>query len=297
VRVGKAMAKPSPDLYLAARGPPEPSLRRGFFDLEPLAAVAFEQRGKGEGGGDAVALCALLVLEDEPRLLIDRGALIYDFGTGTYHLESGDVICIRSRPNAPPYYHTAALINKEHRFASYALPPNMQLTLEDVLEKPWTATSRRWHRYVEKGDLFFADMLDTFHDAEELLRHWPTTYLKIYGGGGRTRYVFSSPGHPRLGQLVNTIGYSPDETFERTITDCRCLVFTVAYPEASAPKSTGSSVAEARRHLRWQRQRPGRKSQDGRGELGEGGGGECDGRIAAGREEDAEKAAGASKRA
>ena len=50
------------------------------------------------------------------------------------------------------------------------------------------------------------------------------------GKGGRcTRYKIASVKHPRIRQLVDAIDYSPNETFERTITGCRCLVLTVAY--------------------------------------------------------------------
>ena len=110
-------------------------MRHALFEYEPLAAV-FERSGIGEGGGDAITLCLALTLVDSPNLLTERGALIVD-GRENRHLAPGVVICFRSRPNALPYCRTAALVS-----GTYALPPNTQLTLEEVLKPPWTATLR-----------------------------------------------------------------------------------------------------------------------------------------------------------
>ena len=152
--VGEQMASPAPDLFLLARLLPKPGMRQGLFDCEPLAA-AFEGRGGGEGRGDAVTLCAPLSLVDRASRLTDRGALLQD-GDGAHHVAPGDVICIRSRPNALPYCRTAALVIGACPTPGYALPPNTQLTLEAVLEPPWTATHRRWHRYEDEDGFLFA---------------------------------------------------------------------------------------------------------------------------------------------
>jgi hypothetical protein len=40
---------------------------------------------------------------------------------------------------------------------NYARPPNTQLTLEEVLSPPWTATYRRWHRYKNENGTAFVD--------------------------------------------------------------------------------------------------------------------------------------------
>ena len=49
---------------------------------------------------------------DDPTRLNKRGALLCD--GDTHHLAPGEVICVRSRSNAPPHSHTAALINSEY---------------------------------------------------------------------------------------------------------------------------------------------------------------------------------------
>ena len=81
-------------------------------------------------------------LYDDPSLFTARGALIVD-GRGNRNLAPGDVICFWSRPNATPFYRNAALVNGALESPAYALPPYTQLTLEEVLEPPWTVTLRR----------------------------------------------------------------------------------------------------------------------------------------------------------
>ena len=56
--------------------------------------------------------------------------------SGSNHLWPGDVICIRLRPNALPYCRTAALVLRADSLPKYALLPNTQLELEEVLEPP-----------------------------------------------------------------------------------------------------------------------------------------------------------------
>ena len=110
--VGLLMASPAPDLFMPTRGLPELGHPFGFFDYKPLAA-AFERRGGGECGGDAVTLCLPLILRDQPNRLsergcslADRGALLRD-GRGAHHLAPGDVICSSGR--GPTLRPTAAL--------------------------------------------------------------------------------------------------------------------------------------------------------------------------------------------
>ena len=74
---------------------------------------------------------------DDPARLSKQGAHLRD---GTHHLAPGDVICIRSRPNAPPHCRTAALIYRKHHYNTYALPLNTQLTHEEAQEPPLTAS-------------------------------------------------------------------------------------------------------------------------------------------------------------
>ncbi len=62
--------------------------------------------------------------------------------------------------------------------AEYALPPNTQLTLEEVLDPPWTATHRRWHRCEEKDIVFFFDRSDCFNHAHNNIE-WPTVYQQV----------------------------------------------------------------------------------------------------------------------
>ena len=111
-RAGEHMTSPAPDLFLPARGLPECGMQHALFDCEPSAA-AFERYSSGEGGGDAVTLCAPIVVFDDPNRLTDRGVL--NDNSGTFHLAPGDVVCIRSRPNARPYCRTAALVTERLR--------------------------------------------------------------------------------------------------------------------------------------------------------------------------------------
>ena len=116
---------------------------------------------------DAVTLCTPFLLIDDPSSLSDRCALVYDSSSGTYHLAQGDVICIRSRPNALRICHTAALINGVGQVRTYALPPNSQLSLEAVREPPWITTFRRLYRYEEADGIpRFVDRRDTLYDAK-----------------------------------------------------------------------------------------------------------------------------------
>jgi hypothetical protein len=121
-----------------------------------------------------------------------------------------------------------------------------QATLNEVLEPPWTATSRRWHQYEDESGVIVVDRRDTVHDAESNI-YLPADHLPVVRCG-RTHAKPDRHSQPAARcQLVNTINYSPDESFESTITGCRCLVLTVTYdmpagPAASAPMSTGSSV-------------------------------------------------------
>ena len=123
----------------------------------------------------------------------------------------------------------------------YTRTPNTKLTLEEVLEPPWTATLRRRHRLEKESGVIFMDRSNTVHDAEAGYTWAP---LNQQGSlGGRTLYKIVTANHPRSGQLLNAID-SPEVTFERTITRCRYLVLTVTYNmPASAPMSIGSSVA------------------------------------------------------
>ena len=92
---------------------------------------------------------------DDPQRLTERGALLLIRGLS--HLALGDVICIRSRPNALLHCRTAAPVLGEDMAPDYALPPNTQLTFEEVREPPWTATMRRWHRGKNESGVYFAD--------------------------------------------------------------------------------------------------------------------------------------------
>lgn len=74
------------------------------------------------------------------------GALLEDAETQARIVAPGDVVCIRSWPNTPPLCRTAALINDAGPAATYALPPNTQLTLEGVQEPPWQAVFHRWRK-------------------------------------------------------------------------------------------------------------------------------------------------------
>ncbi len=87
-----------------------------------------------------------------------------------------------------------------------------------------TATFLRWHRYEDEDGVVFADQRDNFYDASSN-RHHSTCYEQVQAGG-RTRYQICTIGHPRFGQRFDVIDYSPNETFDRTITGCRCLDLT-----------------------------------------------------------------------
>lgn len=116
-------------------------------------ASAFEQHASGGGGGDTVTLCLPLILRDDPSRFTELGAFLVD-GDEAPHLALGDVICIRSRPSAQPYCCTAAPVFGMCENPEYTLPPNTQPTLDEVLEPPWTATHRRWHRYKNENGIF-----------------------------------------------------------------------------------------------------------------------------------------------
>ena len=215
--VGAHMASPAPDLFVQALQ---------LFECEPSAA-AFAIYGTGEGGGERnpVTLCAPFALRDEPHLLTDCGAIVRD--DSGYHLAQGDVVCIRSRPNAPPYCRTAALVIPGFDNPEYALPPNTHLQFEEVRVSPWTATFRRWHQCEDETGVVFSDRRDTVFDAERNI-HIPTHYRQVKSRG-RTFYAIINSNHNRFNRFVDTIDYSPDATFERTVTGCRCIVLVVAY--------------------------------------------------------------------
>jgi hypothetical protein len=107
-RAGEHMTSPAPDLFLPARGLPECGMQHALFDCEPSAAV-FERHGSGEGKGEIVTLCTPLIVHDNPLFLTDCGILLYSVH-GTHQIAPGDVVCIRSRPNALPYCRTFALV-------------------------------------------------------------------------------------------------------------------------------------------------------------------------------------------
>ena len=138
VRAGLQMAKQAPNFDLPARGLREPNLPFDLVDHDPSTA-ALDRPGRGEGL--AAMLCGPLLLYDEPTRLNERGAHLYD--GDTYHLAPNDVICIRSRANAPPHCHTDVLTNRVHHIPAYTLPPNTQLTIEEVRAPPWVATFHR----------------------------------------------------------------------------------------------------------------------------------------------------------
>ena len=120
---------------------------------------------------------------DDPQRLTERGALLLIRGLS--HLALGDVICIRSRPNALLHCRTAAPVLGEDMAPDYALPPNTQLTLEEALTPPWTATFHRWHQFENEHDVVFADRSDSVNDAQ-LNLHMPAVYRPV-DAGGRTR--------------------------------------------------------------------------------------------------------------
>jgi hypothetical protein len=71
----------------------------------------------------------------------------------------------------------------------------------------------------------------------ELSRHRPTYYRAVDAGGGRERFKVLTLRHPLKGQLVDAIDFSPDETFNRTVAGCRCLIYSVTYlPPSPAPR-------------------------------------------------------------
>lgn len=125
------------------------------------------------------------------------------------------MICVCSRPHAPPHCHTAVLINEAQAASCYTLPPNTHLTLKEEQEPPWIATFLRWQRYEDKNGFIFVDQRDTLCDDARNYR-FPTIYLQVNAGGRRTRYRIVSCGNPRFVQIVNAINYSPDVTFDRT---------------------------------------------------------------------------------
>lgn len=102
---GKQMASPAPDLFMPARGPPELDLKYGLFDSDPSVAAALERCGRGEVGRSATPYTPLL-LTDDPDRLGDHGPLLLHPPTCRHLHVPGDLICIRSRPYAPPYGYT-----------------------------------------------------------------------------------------------------------------------------------------------------------------------------------------------
>lgn len=267
---GIEMSELARELYLPWHGLLELGLPQGLFDLEPTAVAL--GRPSGDGGVDAVRLCTPILLLDDPSRLSDRGALLHSFNSSTYHLAQRDVVCIRSPPNAPPLRLTAALINATGQTPTYALPPTTEVSLEAVRKPPRIANFRRWHWYEEAdGRPRFTDRRDTVFDARAN-QYRPSIYLQVDAGRGRTRYHIITRGHPRKGELVDAIDYSPEETFDRIVTGCRFLDLTVtqtlppalnrlpAYAggetssEASAATGAPAAAASVRRwHLRWQR--------------------------------------------
>jgi hypothetical protein len=97
-------------------------------------------------------------LNNETANLSDGGVILHSHFTGQSHFAPGDVICICSWSNVPPLCHTATRVNNTFTTGpDYALPPNTQLTFEEVREPPWTATMRRWHRGKNESGVYFAD--------------------------------------------------------------------------------------------------------------------------------------------
>lgn len=117
------------------------------------------------------------------------------------------------------------LITREAKAPKYALLQNTQLTLEEALAPPWTATFHRGTGTSTKG-VFYLDRGDSSYHAERNI-YFPTVYHQI-NVVGRTRFQIRTANHSRVGYYVNAIDYSPDTTFERVITACRCLVLIVA---------------------------------------------------------------------
>lgn len=113
---------------------------------------------------------------------------------------------------------------------TYALPPYTQLTHNEELEPPWTATFLRWERWTSRDGLpRFNDRLFPLYDATSNI-HQSTGYAPVPGNSRPDRCMIAHPPcHPRYHQLVDAIDYYPDATFERTFTGCRCLVLTVSY--------------------------------------------------------------------
>jgi hypothetical protein len=85
----------------------------------------------------------------------------------------------------------------------------------------------------------------SIYDAKENCER-PTTYRQLDADRrGRSLYQIVTICHPHVGQLVNAINYSPDATFERTDTGCRCLTLTVSFVAPPASRDSPSDVTKA----------------------------------------------------
>ncbi len=183
------MASPGPDLFMPARGHPEFGLRAGLFDKEPSAA-AIERRGS-DGRGETFTPCPPLAVFDGPNILKARGALVKDECGISFHTPD-DVICIRSRPNALPYGHTAALVKWTRMNRS---TPRRRSTRCLSRRGPPPLAAGTSTKTSLASSLWTGVILSTTPRATSTCL--PTIYL-LFDAGGRTLNRIATPNQPRV---------------------------------------------------------------------------------------------------
>lgn len=232
----------APPLYLPARGFPNRDLPFGLFDFEPQCSTIEEPDATGSR---SINCNAPLSLQDDVRSITQWGCYLQDT-SGAWVLTDGDVVCIRSRPNDHLCCRTAVLYH-DGQLPTYVLPPNTLLTLEEISEPPFEATFLRWHKYRhESGNMIVVDRRETVADPQTG-HQAPTKYL-LAQMGGREQYKNITPGHPRARDFFDDVGYTPSETFARTVHGRRLLTLTAAFvlpPVTSIRKHSDSFAAEA----------------------------------------------------
>ena len=86
----------------------------------------------------------------------------------------------------------------------------------------------------------------TVYEAETNCQQ-PIIYQQVNRGARTCCGIVSPRSQPRAGQFVDAINYSPDETFDRTVTGCRCLILVVtcAAPPQRHTGATDEGIASS----------------------------------------------------